>query len=584
MKNLKFLFKYFKNSKLNLILSFLCALVFVPCTLLIPFLTGKVVDVFTLIIENKITYQEYINLEINYIIYISLCIILVVIFQYIFESYVNIFIERIIVNIRNDLYSKLNSLPIKVIDSHLHGDLISRCINDVDNVSTGLINGYKQLFQGIITVIFAIFFMFFQNWLLGLIVLVFTPFGFFISYLIIKYGNKYFKKQAKETGDLSSIVLESFNNIEVIKSFNFEDESFIKFEKCNKKLYKAGQKAQFVSSLVNPSTRLITNSIYGIVGLIGALLVVYSENLGYLGIDLTIGGIMSFLQYTNQFSKPLNEVSGCVSEIQTGMNSLKRIKEIIDLDEDIDNGKTEVSQINKIELKNICFEYNDEKQIFKNLNLEIVKGKKVALVGPTGCGKTTIINLLLRFYDPNSGEIFINNINNLDIKKSSLRNNLSMVLQDTWIFHGTVLDNIKFSKPDASLEEVKEACKKANCYDFIKRLPKGFDTVIDDESGLSNGEKQLLCIARMMLKDSDILILDEATSNVDTRTELKISQAMDNLMKGRTSIVIAHRLSTIKSSDLIYVLKDGAIIEKGKHEELLLKEGFYSILYYSQFN
>ena len=584
MKNLKFLFKYFKNSKLNLILSFLCALVFVPCTLLIPFLTGKVVDVFTLIIENKITYQEYINLEINYIIYISLCIILVVIFQYIFESYVNIFIERIIVNIRNDLYSKLNSLPIKVIDSHLHGDLISRCINDVDNVSTGLINGYKQLFQGIITVIFTIFFMFFQNWLLGLIVLVFTPFGFFISYLIIKYGNKYFKKQAKETGDLSSIVLESFNNIEVIKSFNFEDESFIKFEKCNKKLYKAGQKAQFVSSLVNPSTRLITNSIYGIVGLIGALLVVYSGNLGYLGIDLTIGGIMSFLQYTNQFSKPLNEVSGCVSEIQTGMNSLKRIKEIIDLDEDIDDGETEVSQINKIELKNICFEYNDEKQIFKNLNLEIVKGKKVALVGPTGCGKTTIINLLVRFYDPNGGEILINNINNLDIKKSSLRNNLSMVLQDTWIFHGTVLDNIKFSKPDASLEEVKEACKKANCYDFIKRLPKGFDTVIDDESGLSNGEKQLLCIARMMLKDSDILILDEATSNVDTRTELKISQAMDNLMKGRTSIVIAHRLSTIKSSDLIYVLKDGAIIEKGKHEELLLKEGFYRKLYYSQFN
>ena len=584
MKNLKFLFKYFKNSKLNLILSFLCALVFVPCTLLIPFLTGKVVDVFTLIIENKITYQEYINLEINYIIYISLCIILVVIFQYIFESYVNIFIERIIVNIRNDLYSKLNSLPIKVIDSHLHGDLISRCINDVDNVSTGLINGYKQLFQGIITVIFTIFFMFFQNWLLGLIVLVFTPFGFFISYLIIKYGNKYFKKQAKETGDLSSIVLESFNNIEVIKSFNFEDESFTKFEKCNKKLYKAGQKAQFVSSLVNPSTRLITNSIYGIVGLIGALLVVYSGNLGYLGIDLTIGGIMSFLQYTNQFSKPLNEVSGCVSEIQTGMNSLKRIKEIIDLDEDIDNGETEVSQINKIELKNICFEYNNEKQIFKNLNLEIVKGKKVALVGPTGCGKTTIINLLLRFYDPNSGEILINNINNLDIKKSSLRNNLSMVLQDTWIFHGTVLDNIKFSKPDASLEEVKEACKKANCYDFIKRLPKGFDTVIDDESGLSNGEKQLLCIARMMLKDCDILILDEATSNVDTRTELKISQAMDNLMKGRTSIVIAHRLSTIKSSHLIYVLKDGAIIEKGKHEELLLKEGFYSKLYYSQFN
>lgn len=584
MKNLRFLFKYFKNSKLNLILSFLCTLVFVPCTLLIPFLTGKVVDVFTLIIENKITYQEYINLEINYIIYISLCIILVVIFQYIFESYVNIFIERIIVNIRNDLYSKLNSLPIKVIDSHLHGDLISRCINDVDNVSTGLISGYKQLFQGIITVIFTIFFMFFQNWLLGLIVLVFTPFGIFISYLIIKYGNKYFKKQAKETGDLSSIVLESFNNIEVIKSFNFEDESFIKFEKCNKKLYKAGQKAQFVSSLVNPSTRLITNSIYGIVGLIGALLVVYSGNLGYLGIDLTIGGIMSFLQYTNQFSKPLNEVSGCVSEIQTGMNSLKRIKEIIDLDEDIDNGETEVSQINKIELKNICFEYNDEKQIFKNLNLEIVKGKKVALVGPTGCGKTTIINLLLRFYDPNSGEILINNINNLDIKKSSLRNNLSMVLQDTWIFHGTVLDNIKFSKPDASLEEVKEACKKANCYDFIKRLPKGFDTIIDDESGLSNGEKQLLCIARMMLKDSDILILDEATSNVDTRTELKISQAMDNLMKGRTSIVIAHRLSTIKSSDLIYVLKDGAIIEKGKHEELLLKEGFYSKLYYSQFN
>lgn len=583
MKEIKFLLKYFKNSKLNVALSFICAFIFVPANLFALFFSGKAVDTFSLYLDNSITQIEFLHSLNLYIVLMSVCILLTVIFQYIFESFVNIFIEKIVTNIRNDIYIKLNKVSIKLIDTHLHGDILSRCVNDIDNISTGLISGYKQLYQGFITVLFTIIFMFVQNWLLGIVVLLLTPSSVFIAYLVTKYGNKYFKRQAKKVGDLSSITLEEFNNLDIIKSFNYEDESFNKFKNANDELYKDGQKAQFVSSFVNPTTRLITNSTYAIVGMVGALLVVFGNNL-YVGIDLTVGGVLTFLQYTNQFSKPINEVSGCVTEIQTGLTSLKRVKEVFEYLDDMDEGKEELDKEFKyLEFKDVKFGYDENKIIFNDLSFKINKGMKVALVGPTGCGKTTIINLILRFYDPLSGSIYMNEHNILDVPKKELRDFFTMVLQDTWIFNGTVLENITYSKPEATMDEVITATKKAKYYDFIKRLPKGFDTFINDDIGLSVGEKQLICLARVMLKDSKFLILDEATSNVDTRTEALIGKAMDELMKNKTSLVIAHRLSTIKSSDLILVINNGKIVEKGTHDELLKLNGFYNKLYFSQY-
>lgn len=584
MNNFKILLKYLKRSLKSVIFSLICCLFFVPATLLIPFFTGKCIDVFTETMKQvNPDYSLMLQNELRYLFIICGLIIVVVVFQYIFESFVNIFIERTIVYLRNDLYQKINNVSISFIDSHLHGDLVSRLINDVDNVSTALISGYKQFYQGVITIIFVLSFMFWQNWLLALIVIVFTPLSFLLSYIISKKSHIYFKKQAKEVGDLGAKTLEDFENIDIIKSFNYRDESFKKFKEVNDSLYKVGRKAQFLSSLTNPATRLINNSIYAIVGVVGAILVVYGNNIN-IGISLTVGGITTFLQYASQFAKPLNEISSCLSEIQTGLASLKRINEIFEYNDDIDNGVIEVKEeINSLMLKDVMFGYEKDKIIFKDIDFEVKKGQKVAIVGPTGCGKTTIINLLLRFYDPLNGEINVNNINTLDIKKDNLRNHFGMVLQDSWIFHGTVLENITYGKQNATMDEVIKTCKSANCYDLIMRLPQGFDTLISDDEGLSKGEKQLICIARVMLTSPDFLILDEATSNVDTRTEANIGKALDRLMKHKTSIVIAHRLSTIKTSDLILVLKDGKIIEKGNHNELLLEKGFYYNLFNSQY-
>ena len=492
--------------------------------------------------------------------------------------------EKVIKQIRNDVFTKLNYTNIKFIDTHLHGDLLSRCINDVETISNGLISGFKQFYQGVITIIITIGLMFYANYILALVILVLTPISFLISYQVARKSNKHFKKQAKYVGEVSANVLEAFNNIDIIKSYSYDEEAYKNFNSINEKLNKVGQKAQFISSFTNPSTRLINNSIYAIVGIIGSLLVVFSDKVN-LGATLTIGGITTFLQYANQFAKPLNEISSCISEIQASFVAIQRIEEIINLPNDVNEGSlTSLNEIHKLTFKDVGFSYDSKKIIYKDLDFEILKNKKVALVGPTGCGKTTIINLILRFYDPDNGIIYINDIDNKDIEKKVYRDNFGMVLQDSWIFKGTVFENIAFDNPNATLEEVIEASKKANCFDFITRLPKGFDTVISDESGLSSGEKQLICIARMMLKDAKFLILDEATSNVDTRTELKIGKALDELMKNKTSIVIAHRLSTIKTSDLILVINDGIIIEQGTHKELLAKGGFYHKLFTSQYS
>ena len=584
MKKLNRLFSYIKRYPGFLVSSLICALIFVVAMCLTPLFFGKAIDEITLALTNGISLFD--TYFFRYLIISVILIVLVLIFQFLFEYFNGLFVERVTKNVKDDVFKKLNEVSIAYIDEHPHGDLVSRVINDSDNLNVALVSGFRQFYQGIIQIIVTFIIMFIFNWILGLVVVFLTPFGFLISYNLAHKTNKYFKSQSKIVGDLGALSLESINNIDVIKSNNYEKDSIIEFANINKDLYKVGQKAQFAGSLANPVTRLVNNSTYAIVGMVAALLCAFSYKDGnmILGASCTVGTILTFIQYSNQFAKPFNEISNCIPEIQTGLSSLKRLNAVLDEKNDINEGTKIIEKtVERINFENVNFSYDGKKQIIKDFNLKVEQGQKIAIVGPTGCGKTTIINLLLRFYDPNSGEISFDETDTKSILKNSLRKSFGMVLQDTWIFSGTVRENITYGKNDASEEEIIEACRKANCYDFIMRLPNGFDTYINDYSGLSVGQKQLISIARVMLVNPKIMILDEATSNIDTRTEMKISEAFNLLMKGKTSFVIAHRLSTIINSDLILVMKDGAIIEAGKHKELLEKHGFYYELYNAQY-
>ena len=585
MKPIKRLFSYIKKYPLFLIASLLCALIFVTSMCLTPFLFGKAIDEITFALENSISLFE--TKFVFYLSFAGILIFLVLVFEFCFEFLNSLFVEKVTKEIKDDIFSKLNKVPISYIDSNYHGDLVSRVINDSDNINVALISGFRQFYQGVIQIIVTFVVMFVLNWILGFVVVVLTPFGFMITYLLAHKTNKYFKGQAKIVGEMGAISLEDINNIDLIKSFNYEENAYEAFKTQNDALYKVGQKAQFSGSLTNPITRLVNNSTYAIVGMVAAILCALSfkDNNMILGASCTVGTILTFIQFSNQFAKPFNEISSCIPEIQTGFSSLKRINNVLNESNDVNDGKEKINEvIKKIEFNHVDFGYSKEKLVIKDFNIEVKEGQKIAIVGPTGCGKTTIINLLLRFYDPSQGSISFDNLNTKDILKESLRSSFGMVLQDTWIFSGTVRENIIYGKKDASEEEIIEATKKANCYDFIMRLPNGFDTYIDDYSGLSVGQKQLISIARVMLVNPKIMILDEATSNIDTRTEMKISAAFNILMEGKTSFVIAHRLSTIIHSDLILVMKDGEIIEQGKHDELLAKHGFYYDLYNAQYS
>lgn len=585
MKPINRLFSYIKKYPLFLIASLLCALIFVTSMCLTPLLFGKAIDEITFALENSTSLFE--TKFVFYLSFAGILIFLVLVFEFCFEFLNSLFVEKVTKEIKDDIFLKLNKVPISYIDSNYHGDLVSRVINDSDNINIALISGFRQFYQGVIQIIVTFIVMFVLNWILGLVVVVLTPFGFMITYLLAHKTNKYFKGQAKIVGEMGAISLEDINNIDLIKSFNYEENAYEAFKTENDALYKVGQKAQFSGSLTNPITRLVNNSTYAIVGMVAAILCALSfkDNNIILGASCTVGTILTFIQFSNQFAKPFNEISSCVPEIQTGFSSLKRINNVLNESNDVNEGKEKINDvIKKIEFNHVDFGYNKEKLVIKDFNIEVKEGQKIAIVGPTGCGKTTIINLLLRFYDPSQGNISFDNLNTKDILKESLRNSFGMVLQDTWIFSGTVRENIIYGKKDASEEEIIEATKKANCYDFIMRLPNGFDTYIDDYSGLSVGQKQLISIARVMLVNPKIMILDEATSNIDTRTEMKISAAFNILMEGKTSFVIAHRLSTIVHSDLILVMKDGEIIEQGKHDELLAKHGFYYDLYNAQYS
>ena len=566
--------RYLFKEKGKIILGVSLCLLYVVCQISQPFLLGRALDT----VSN--------NDQKMFLTYLIICLVLTIIggaFYYFFEITIGYVSQNIIRDMRKDIYLKMNSVSIKEFDTRTHGDLLQLEIRDIENVANGIFAVFKTLFQGIFTIILTIIMMVVANWILALGVIILSPLSVVVSYFVSSFNHRHFKKQAELQSEINSISLEAISNLELLQSLNYEEESLNKFKEVDKKLKKEGRIALFSASWVNPSTRLVNNTIYVAVGVVGIIMLAFDQKLAAIFAVMTIGRLSSFLSYTTQYTRPFNDVSNVVSEYEVAKSSFERINKFLEMDNDIDEGQEKVDEINDIKLENVYFSYNPKYPLIENFSLNIKKGNKVAIVGPTGAGKTTLINLIMRFYEPDSGDIKINDVSYRDIQKSSLRNNVGMVLQDTWIFHGTILDNVKYTKVDASREEVIEACKKAHVDAFINALPDGYDTYVDGKEGLSEGQKQMIAIARVMLRNPNLVILDEATSNIDTRSEMLITKAFDMMMKEKTSIVIAHRLSTIKSADIIIVMKDGHIVETGNHKELMESKGFYYKLYSSQF-
>ncbi len=571
MNNLSNIKRYIKGDTKLAIASLLFATCSVVCKLSIPFITGLVI--------NKMKAGDF---DIMVYLYVGIGLLLLgSIFRYFFDILVSLLGHNVVKKMRDDVFSKFNRVSISYLDTHPHGDLLLRLISDIENVQTGLINGAGALYEGVVQIIVTLVFMFYLNYVLGLIVVLLTPISLIVSKFISSRNAKYFREQNAKLGELSSFGLETISNLETVQAYQLEDDRLSSFLVKNKDVKEKNFKAAFAASWINPATRVINNSIYAILILVGAWFINDNINVG-VGL-LTVGSLSSFLTYSLQYMTPFNEISDASSDILYALTSLKRVNEVLAEKDDVDEGKETIEgKVITLEAKSMNFSYDEKRQIISNFNLDIYKGHKIALVGPTGCGKTTIINLLMRFYDPQQGGFYINGKESKTYSKHDLRSHIGMVLQDTWLSHGTIKENIAFGKPSASMEEIVAASKKAHADDFIRRLPKGYDTYISNSSNLSSGEKQLLCVARIMLIEPEIVVLDEATSNIDLRTELALSSSFDSLMKGKTSLVVAHRLSTIQNSDLIVVLKDGAMIEQGNFEELMSKQGFFYNLYNSQ--
>ena len=487
---------------------------------------------------------------------------------------------QVIRDVRDEAFRKLEILPLKYIDSHAHGDIVSRIIADVDQFSDGLLMGFTQLFTGVITIIGTLLFMISINVTTTLIVVVLTPLSFFIANFIAKRTFKMSKLQSETRGEQTALIDEMIGNEKVVKAFSREEKVIEQFDEVNNRLEKASVKAIFFSSLTNPCTRFVNSLVYAGVGIVGAFLAIRGR--------ISVGQLSSFLSYANQYTKPFNEISGVVTELQNAIACAGRIFEFIEEEPQIPDAEDAIvlkQPKGEIDIQDVAFSYTEDQKLITDLNLHVKPGQRVAIVGPTGCGKTTVINLLMRFYDVNKGSIQVDGVDIRKLTRDSLRKGYGMVLQETWLKSGTIKDNIIMGKPDATMEEVIAAAKASHAHSFIKRLPNGYDTVISEDGGsLSQGQKQLLCITRVMLCLPPILILDEATSSIDTRTEIKIQKAFATLMEGRTSFIVAHRLSTIREADIILVMKDGNIIEQGNHETLLAKGGFYANLYQSQFS
>ncbi|MFR2855920.1 ABC transporter ATP-binding protein [Hungatella sp.] len=559
--------------KWGVLASLACALITVVLTLYVPILTGKAID--CILAPGSVDFAVMGGILMK----IGVIILITAVSQWLMSHINNIITYRVVKDIRVRAFAKVESLPLKYIDSHSHGDIISRLIADIDQFSDGLLMGFTQLFTGILTILGTLIFMFTINPAIAVVVILVTPVSLFVASFIAKRTYTMFRKQSQTRGELTSLVEEMLGSQKVVLAFGYEEETQSQFEEINERLRVWGLKATFFSSITNPATRFVNSLVYASVGIAGA----FAAISGYL----SVGQLSSFLSYANQYTKPFNEISGVVTELQNALASAARVFELIDEEPQIPDAPDAavLSEVKgEVSLSDVNFSYDPEIPLIENMNLEVKPGQRVAIVGPTGCGKITVIYLLMRFYDVDSGSIQVDGNDVREITRKSLRTSYGMVLQETWLKSGTIRDNIAYGRPEATDEEVVIAAKEAHAHSFIKRMKDGYDTVIsEDGSNLSQGQKQLLCIARVMLCLPPMLILDEATSSIDTRTEIRIQKAFSKMMEGRTSFIVAHRLSTIREADMILVMRDGHIIEQGTHESLLEKNGFYAELYNSQF-
>lgn len=584
MKNFKALKKYLRGSYGIVILSFVFALLSVAAKMAVPFVTGLGVDVIREWMKNPMQEDHYSHaLLIDLVLMIGL-ILCGTVFRYFFDFTTAYVGQRLVKKMRDDVYIALNEVPVSYLDRNPHGDLLLRLTNDIENVQTGLITGAGALYEGIVQILITIVFMFYLNYFLGLVVVILTPLSILTSRFISKHNAQYFKLQNEKLGQITAFSSESITNLEAIQSYGLEKRKAQGFDEKNLEVKGANFKATFAASWINPSTRLVNNTIYGSVILLGVWMILESGSTwSWLGISFSVGSLSSFLTYSYQYMTPFNEIADAASDIFYADASLGRVMETLATPKDIDTGNRPLGQeVQTLEAKDMVFSYDTKRTIIQRFNLDIYKGHKIALVGTTGCGKTTIINLLMRFYDPQQGGFYMNGIPTQEIAKKEMRSHIGMVLQETWLSKDTIAANIAFGKPNATMEEIVEAAKKAHADEFIRRMPEGYQTVVSNATGLSTGEKQLLCVARILLAQPEIVLLDEATSNIDLRTELALGKAFDELMRGKTSIVVAHRLSTIKNADLILVMKDGAVLEQGNFGELMAKNGAFADLYRSQ--
>lgn len=573
---IKRVLRYLGKYRIFLILSLGMALVTVAGQLYIPILQGNAID--NIIGEGNVDFAAVMKIIITILITMGI----VALFQWIMNICNNKITYSIVHDIRKDAFNKLQRLPVRYADSHPTGEIVSKVIADVDQFADGLLMGFTQFFTGVMTILGTLIFMIMINWKITLVVVLVTPLSFFVASFVAKKTYRMFSLQSETRGEQTGFIDEMIGNEKVVQAYGHEDEALEKFDDINLRLQKWSLKATFFSSITNPATRFVNNVVYALVALSGAVSVVKNP------LAFTVGRLSMFLSYANQYTKPFNEISGVVTELQNALACADRVLDLIE-EEPLSPDADDVLVVNEgeghIRLEHVAFSYDKEKELIKDFNLDVKPGERVAIVGPTGCGKTTMINLLMRFYDVDSGSIKVEGKDIRDVTRKSLRSNYGMVLQETWLKSGTIKENIVTGRPDATDEEIIAAAKAAHAHSFIKRLPDGYDTVIGEDGGnLSQGQKQLLCIARVMLCLPPMLILDEATSSIDTRTEMKIQEAFAKMMKGRTSFIVAHRLSTIQSADIILVMKDGNVIEQGNHEELLAKGGFYSRLYNSQFS
>ena len=549
------------------------ALASVLLTLMAPVLIGDGVD--CILGPGEVDYRELLRI----LALLGASVGGAALFQWLMSYCTNVITYRTVKDLRIQLFQKLNGVPLRYIDQTAHGDFISRVVNDIDQVSDGLLQGFTQLFTGVVTIVGTLVFMVAANVWVALLVFVLTPLSLFAASFIARNSYKHFRGQTAIQGELSGYIEEMVANQKLVKGFVYEDRAQAAFGEINGRLYDQGQKAQFFSSLSNPSTRFVNAVVYAAVGITGAVSAIAGQ--------ISVGQISMFLSYAQQYTKPFNEVTGIITQLQTAFASAQRVFAVLDEPvepPDTQDAKTVAGCSGQVDSDGVFFSYDPDRPLIENMNLKVRPGQRVAIVGPTGCGKTTLINLLMRFYDVNAGEISIDGMDIRAMTRRSMRSLFGMVLQESWLFSGTVRENISYGKPGAADEEIVAAAKAAHAHSFIKRLPKGYDTVIAEDGGnLSQGQRQLLCIARVMLVDPPMLILDEATSNIDTRTEILVQKAFQRMMEGRTSFVVAHRLSTIREADVILVMNQGSVVEQGTHQELLARGGFYANLYNSQF-